>query len=284
MPTIAELCSRLYAERTRSVLYHYTSLSGLEAIIESRTIWASEIRYLNDAAEMHHTAAVLREEIEKRLRQGTGSKELLERFREWILDRLVNGNMLFVVSFTTNGNLLSQWRGYGNVGKGVSLGFAPGAVYDCAELQGFEVGRCIYDEATQRRIAQGVVTALERSAAKAADREAERLFVSLEGDLLRIATLLKHPSFKEEDEWRVVSPVLSEDSEDRVCYREGISMLVPYIKFGLDCTTKLQFEHIVLGPTPNITLSMSSLARFLARHGSCPRQGISYCDIPYRKW
>ena len=61
-------------------------------------------------------------------------------------------------------------------------------------------------------------------------------------------------------------------------------MLVPYIDFKLDCSRKLHFEHMCLGPTPNINLSMSSLAKFLSRNGITPAGGIMYCDIPYRQW
>ena len=39
-----------------------------------------------------------------------------------------------------------------------------------------------------------------------------------------------------------------------------------------------------LGPTLNINLSMDSLKLYLAKQGINPRQGISYCQIPYRQW
>ena len=293
MTSIRQLREQLYADRAESVLYHYTSLSGLEAIMQTRSLWASEIRYLNDAAEMQHTAKILQDEITGRLQRETGNDELLTQLRDWVLDRMENGHMLFVVSFTTNGNLLSQWRGYGNVGKGVSLGLDPDTIYDCADRQHFQVGRCIYDDDAQKKLAEQIVSAIETMAGARNSGGGESppgsppyhdLFESVEADLLRIATLLKHPSFKEEDEWRVVSPVFTGSVDEPISYREGLSMLVPYIEFRLDCTRKLDFQHIYLGPTPNISLSMASLARFLSRHGIIPAQGIMYCDIPYRKW
>jgi len=63
-------------------------------------------------------------------------------------------------------------------------------------------------------------------------------------------------------------------------------MLVPYFEFKLTLAPRepIPLEHIFLGPTPNISLSMNSLALYLAKRGIKPRQGIRYCQIPYRQW
>jgi hypothetical protein len=36
------------------ILYHYTTTVGLQKIIESKSIWAFECRFLNDASEFQH--------------------------------------------------------------------------------------------------------------------------------------------------------------------------------------------------------------------------------------
>jgi hypothetical protein len=112
------------------------------------------------------------------------------------------------------------------------------------------------------------------------------IFEQIESDLLRIAVLLKHPSFQEEAEWRIVSPVITDYVTSPVLFREGTSMLVPYFEFKLAPSQNepIDLEHIFLGPTPNISLSMNSLALYLAKKGIRPREGISYCQIPYRQW
>ena len=58
-----------------------------------------------------------------------------------------------------------------------------------------------------------------------------KAFASIEIDLLRIAAILKHPSFREEKEWRIVSPVIANTAEAPILFREGHAMLVPYIEF-----------------------------------------------------
>jgi hypothetical protein len=46
---------RRLAERgSTMILYHYTTTVGLQKIIESKSIWAFECRFLNDASEFQH--------------------------------------------------------------------------------------------------------------------------------------------------------------------------------------------------------------------------------------
>jgi hypothetical protein len=61
-------------------------------------------------------------------------------------------------------------------------------------------------------------------------------------------------------------------------------MLVPFIKFNLLAkeNAPIALEHLFLGPTPNITISMNSLTMFLSKNGIRPDKGISYCQIPFR--
>ncbi len=42
-------------------------------------------------------------------------------------------------------------------------------------------------------------------------------------------------------------------------------------------------DHLYLGPTANINISMNSLKMFLAQHGIAVTRGIDYCQIPFRQ-
>ncbi len=90
------------------ILYHYTSLSGVMGIVDKKALWASDIRFLNDAEELTHTSNLLQHEISKRIKQKNCNVKLLNQFRDWLSNRITDGHMLFVTSFTANGNLLSQ--------------------------------------------------------------------------------------------------------------------------------------------------------------------------------
>ncbi|SRR6056297_396645 len=283
------LTRQLFSARPRETLYHYTTLTGLQGIVGSAELRASDIRYMNDSTELRHTLELLNQQITRRILAGVDNPELLNALLDWLSHRIVSGPMLFGASFRANGNLLSQWRGYSVHGKGVSMGMSPEQILSRAAAQSFEVTRCIYDRSEQERLINSIVDAVESLAAEHDMQELvngepwQGLFQRIEGDLLRIAAVLKHPTFEEEQEWRIISPVMHRLT-DRVEFREGISMLIPYFNFDLrDEAGRLRLEHVYLGPTSNTDLSMNSLALYLEQRGASPRRGITYCDIPYRK-
>lgn len=293
MKEIEVLTRALYADIPVGTLYHYTTFSGLLGIVGSQTLWASDVRYLNDSAELRHTADLIAAEVRERIDSGQANSSLLSQFVDWVTFRIANGHLLFGASFRSHGNLLSQWRGYSLPGKGVSLGFCPEYILRCAARQGFMIGKCIYEPARQRTLIRQVIDAVEQLAADrggdslpAAERSVlyREAFGAMETDLLRIAAILKHPSFREEKEWRIVSPVLANTAEAPIRFREGHAMLVPYIEFDLSLEDgPLVMDHLYLGPTANISISMNSLQMFLEQHGIVPKRGIDYCQIPFRQ-
>lgn len=294
MKKIERLTSELYADTPHGVLYHYTTFTGLLGIVKSRALWASDIRYMNDSAELRHTADLINSEVRERIDSGNPNSSLLAQFVDWVSHRITNGHMMFGVSFRAQGNLLSQWRGYSTPGKGVSLGFCPEYILRCAEKQQFLIGKCIYEPTRQRMLIRQVVDAVEMLASSEAGGEsvaAERsvlyrkAFAAMETDLLRIAAILKHPSFREEKEWRIVSPVIANNARAPILFREGHAMLVPYIEFDVSMgeDTPILMDHLFLGPTANINISMNSLKMFLEKNGIIPKRGIDYCQIPFRQ-
>ncbi|PIE57716.1 MAG: hypothetical protein CSA33_06620 [Desulfobulbus propionicus] len=294
MRAFEELTLTLFADRPRGILYHYTTLTGLLGIVRSRSLWASDIRYMNDSAELKHAGDLIRQEVQQRITSGTAYADLLGQFVDWVMHRITNGHLLFAASFRSHGNLLSQWRGYSSHGKGVSIGFASDYILRCARRQAFQIGKCIYEPTKQRRLIGQVINAVEREAGRllAGNEDHKQrsavylsVFQRLEVDLLRIAAILKHPSFREEQEWRIVSPVWDESRPFELQFREANAMLVPYIAFDLllNPDAPLQLEHLYLGPTSNINISMNSMSMFLAQNSIVPQQGIDYCQIPFRQ-
>lgn len=241
--SIAQLAEDLYAEQPKEVLYHYTSLGALTKIVASGCLYATDIGFFSDAAEMKHAANILRIHIAQRIETHVSNSKLLSQLRDWVSERLPGGHMQFVVSFTANGNLLSQWRSYCPHGRGVSIGFRPEVISQAAGAQGFRIGRCVYDGGAQRSLVEKVLTQIETLAQRrgentdASKRHPSQsfhdVFEEVEGDLLRIAALLKHGKFDEEQEWRAVSPITTNYVQSPIKYREGRSMLIPYIEFSL---------------------------------------------------
>ena len=293
---IKKLAQDLYAEKPDRPLYHYTSLDSIRGIIDTGSLRATEIRYFSDAAEMKHAGNQLSGAISFLEGFSKSNPRLLDQLRKWLSHRLISGGMLYVGCFTANGNLLSQWRSYCPQAKGVSLGFEAAKLCTSTTRQSWQVGKCIYDTRKQGEIAETILGEIERLAEKRGENtdpskrhpsnSFHDIFEEIEDDLLLVAALLKHPAFHEEEEWRVVSPVITNYVTTPIEYREGPSMLVPFMNFRLPEKPdgRVDIEHVILGPTPNQDISMASLSNYLSKSGASPRRGVAYCQIPYRPW
>lgn len=287
---IENILEELYGTSPTGTLYHYTALEAMQGILAERGLWATDIHYFNDFAELRQTATLMSAELHARTHSSSASSEILTQVDRWVSDLVAEGPTVFVASLTPNGNLLSQWRGYGPYGRGVSLGFPASHIMACAAEQSYAVGRCIYDVDRQRHVIRELVDILYAEACAATgDGESQATecrggtFVHLQDAILRIAALFKHPSFREEDEWRAVSAVLDSDSAEAVRYRVGQFTLIPYRFFSLarQENTPVELSRVYVGPSPHTRLSIRSLQQLLAQNGLTPP--ITSSEVPYRE-
>jgi hypothetical protein len=201
-----------------------------------------------------------------------------------------------VCSFSEEADSLSQWRAYGT--PGFALGFSGTFLKEAADKQKFYLARCVYDEDKQIEIVRALVEeVLEENLSSEFDddgmgAEESALLRGLGGNLRaylnRYAPLLKHESFREEREWRIVSrPRFS--SSPLYDFREGKSLLIPYYKLDLaDAKNEFHMHEVRIGPTSDEKRSRSSATSFLM-HEKVPgvekwRFPITVSKVPYRDW
>ena len=96
--------SRVQAPET---VYHYTSQKGLFGILNSRTLWASDIRYLNDTSELRYGLDMLAEGLKDRASEV--DVRLAETIAEVFDSIRVSKYAPHVVCFSAVRNDLSQW-------------------------------------------------------------------------------------------------------------------------------------------------------------------------------
>jgi len=111
-----------------TIIYHYTTISGLIGIVTHCELWASDSQFLNDGTELSYASNIFFAEVQKlnlALVEDGGGYSLagssLEEFR------------MFITCFCEDRDLLSQWRGYG-ADQGYALGF------DTDQLQALNFG------------------------------------------------------------------------------------------------------------------------------------------------
>lgn len=103
------------------------------------------------------------------------------------------------------------------------------------------------------------------------------------GDLLQVLSIIKHSAFREEREWRIVSRYFPKYTVPEIKFREGASMLLPYIEIDLGThNEQTLFEEVILGPSPHPHLSIHALSNYLSNKKASNTTISS--DIPFRKW
>lgn len=285
---------KIYSNLPTKPLYHYTTLYGFQGIVESRSIWATNVFYLNDASEVSHAISILENEIAEKLKNDTtGTQEILKQISNWLKYGALDRNQVFVCSFTENGNLLSQWRGYSQLGQGISIGVNHEDLVAACEEQGFTIVKCIYDTQHKKNVMREFLERILKDAIEIGpntntkQRHPSQSYYDVIGmyepAFMEIASALKHPSFAEENEWRIISPLISDLNDDRILYRVTASTMVPYVHFNLTIEDGfLIFDNLIIGPTPHMNLSMKSVPNYLTCKKVICRKGIYNSQLPYR--
>jgi|HubBroStandDraft_6_1064221.scaffolds.fasta_scaffold03031_4 hypothetical protein len=261
----------------REIVYHYTSQDGLLGIIRHGSLWVSSIRHLNDSTEFAYSIDIVRENLNRRLRAERGPWNsyygtILEEFDA------IKQMTLLVGSFSEEGDLLSQWRAYTPNGVGFSTGFKYRSLQSLALEQKFRFIKCSYKESEHHEILNDLINEAGKRVTDGKFGDAVQTFFT---GLFKFAPALKHPSFSEEKEWRVVSQIV--DSNDNIKFRAGKSMVIPYGDFDLAEDGKMPLSKIIVGPTPHKELSVQSVRQLLFSNN------INDCvvvpsSVPYRSW
>lgn len=275
-------------------LFHYTGVGSLLKIVESKRIFASHAYYLNDAKEITHASSMLLSALVGY--EGCcdhEEREFLKQFAEW-LKSLRSPYGVFIFSLSEQMSLLSQWRSYTPHGKGVSLGFSPKFLNELVRQNGFRLAKCIYGDEEQKELASALVekmftsfrehrNSLDLSQLHPSQRY-HGLLEEFRGDLLQVLAIMKHSTFSEECEWRIVSSYYPSFKGPHLKFREGASMLMPYIEMPFPESSEENniFDKVILGPSQDQNLSFAALSNYLSNQQICVHTLNS--GIPYRKW
>jgi hypothetical protein len=291
-------------KETDRIVYHYTSLSGLLGITESESIWATNILYLNDASELHYAKELLKEELaifrgknQEFVRADTLDKSLGHFFLETVennINTLLPSQSIgfFVCSFSEEGDLLSQWRGYSKSSTGFSLGFSLNRLKAIVEKARFSIRKVIYDRDEQvaeiqrlladlaAKFTSDIVNAVDKG--RAWDEKSKLLLADFFLEFIRLAPMLKHQKFAEEKEWRIMAVLQADHISSAMKFRAAGSMVVPYIEVPLPLEGEsLVINEIIVGPTTEGALSAASIEMLLkSRKVVC--SAVKCSTIPYR--
>jgi hypothetical protein len=287
-------------------LYHYTSIEGLLGIFKERKMWATSIFHLNDQEELRQAMDMFRyalRELEERIglkRRAVAIEGTVDDPRVICLDHLdLLFNLteelgVFVCSFSEAEDLLSQWRGYCTGECGFSIGFDYTPLKAQLDRQDFVLAKCIYDRDKQKEtideyIRKNIETELQ-NVIKAKDNKDDHLkekATDMYLEIIQVLPILKNDCFQEEQEWRLVSPLViyGKNKKVKIKFRSGKTAVIPYCDFELENKQGegLPINSIIIGPTPNRTESYMGVKTILTEENMLGRTDVRHSKIPYRE-
>ncbi len=254
-------------------------LSTFGELLRRRWRRATCAQYSNDVSEVIYAQSVARELIQKFF-EGRSLTEGGKRMRAlWELDTRPNTNAdAYITSFCESKDLLSQWRAYGK-SAGFEIRFLglTALVLHSPAMTSTVLTRVEYEKEVQ----QGTLESLFRGALELLD-EPESSGTSPEDFFTVVSALssllmkrwlysIKHPSFAEEKEWRIIafpllqSPLAGNQYErpEAIKFRAGRHSLVPYVELRPD-QGKLPISDIICGPGGNHILTAKAVELLLA--------------------
>lgn len=233
-------------------IYHYTDLNGLKGIVESNSLWATNFRFLNDAAELEHGVKALESALVY-LEDELGKENTDFILRELKIYQSRSFRDIYNISFCEEPDLLSQWRGYGAY-QGVCLEFDRDELDEKLDFTGCEhVGSSVFytKPGTTLEAKREILSFLKENDffGKSVDIPHYEL-VGANELIGKLVPFFKDDGFRDEKEFRIAVQVRR--FNERVKFRINPHGLIPYIeiKAGKEhhFDKRLPIKGITVGP------------------------------------
>lgn len=304
--------------------YHYTDINGFMGIMQNRELWATNTKFLNDKNECIECLHLGQETTREYSEACTDdSKQYLKCFHKVIQDRINQGSNqnIYSISFCREGDLLSQWRGYGQKG-GIAIGF--NLVNGTMEHKGKKVAACynfvdryhyetvseekrekddfggsdgefmiklwkvIYDKKEKEKILNDLIDIGIQTVRQGFLRGMyeEELVRNIMYSIDYLLPIFKNEGFEEEKEVRYI---WRDDGTRKIYFREKNGIIIPYIKCMIrDCDCRelevFPVKDIVIGPQPKQKEVIDGVKMFLQHNGyEYLVDKVRPSEIPYRE-
>lgn len=214
-----------------TTLYYYCSLETFFSIIEKNSIWLTEVSKSNDSLEQRYFPRVFISNIDKYLvkclkidPKDTNFIKLCKSIRAYlrVWSEDLQPDPVWAMCLSTKQDDLSQWRGYGDDAKGISIGFnfeylnkINEAIKDTQYVSGYDIA--LNDYLYLKEISYGKEKINEYLDLLSQDKSISSLNLDKSEDIYKLLDFLKeciielinrplfkHPAFEAESEWRII--------------------------------------------------------------------------------
>lgn len=249
-------------ESEPELLHYYCSSRVFISLIENRQFWLTSLTQSNDRAEG------------LRMRDYWWHIARLETDDDWatvgkvVFDQVLKEHFALGVCFSEAPDLLSQWRGYADDGRGICVSFdflkLKKLISELSELDSIRLCKVAYVSNDRTKPNEIMISATDALKAAVTDKTIDGgnlssiHLSSSGGEFERIVDAVsrfyevKNEAFYEEREWRIyVFGTLSKNHN--VGFRDVSGRISPYVKlpFSLSCISK-----VTLGPNNSTPLQV----------------------------
>lgn len=239
------------------IVYHYCSVEAFLNIIQNAKLWLSDIYKSNDTQEFIWLRNQINKKIKEEINQiNQNTLDIWDAFSS-IDDGGIEGT--YAVCFSENCDQLSQWRGYAQDGCGMAIGFSKKELKNLKREHFLSFGKVIYDEKKQEKFIDKIINEnLIKMKNKIIANVAIELNMNYQFDFL----LYKNPSFKEEQEWRMITMSnflqknhinLNEVEFSSPKFRENNGKIISYLEMDFSKIKKKLIKEIWIGPKSKVT-------------------------------
>ena len=194
-----------------TILWHYTNGELLIKIIETGTLFSTQIACVNDSTEYRYSVELVHQackRIRRRFPNHPDTAFLLD-YIDTHISTDTSTNEWFITCFSTNRDDLSQWRAYGNGENGYAIGFNGPKMIGSVHRNQCLLVPVNYDQSTHIRIADAIAEAtvrfflegwkVKQSPALNIHQWAESFLTAWVDDITYLAPAMKHPGFSTEN-------------------------------------------------------------------------------------
>ncbi len=265
------------------LVWHYTDGPGLLGILQSSTLYATQVSGLNDAKETRHASDLFAKALKQLAIDRADETEVVTFLNSIVQFSKDNENShsiskFFVTCFSGEEDDLTQWDRYGRQNGYAIAFYARGLQREPTST----LFRVVYDnekhETAAREIAEATVRfyfeGLNEERSKDPELWARDFLTAWDEWIYRLAPLVKAAKWKAENEFRIVHE-LKVAEFPIVRFAAKATMIARYIALDTPSWVKrrtplLPIAKIFVGPGNNYALTKVSIALLLDQMGYAP--------------
>ncbi|MFY8094912.1 MAG: DUF2971 domain-containing protein [Niveispirillum sp.] len=242
-------------------LWHYTSISALKSIIETKTLRLGHIRFMNDGAEFEYGSRILREIS---IEDFSGSSEFFSLFQD-ILTMSTSADVPvatpFIASFCSKHDSLPHWQSYASGGRGVAIGFKREAF---SKVPGFGILPVMYGESNFKRAVRSIIEKIADFCGDAKNNldggDYNLLLIDISVMFDAMCMTLKHNALEFENEFRLCNTDYYK--KVNLCFTENSGIIKPHILYNFNDISDA-VDRIFVGPVGPQSLAYDGIKCFL---------------------